>query len=262
MPQPAGPPGLDLEVAALKDRYAGVREAAALPGADARAVREGAFAELDTAVDVLGAMRAGPAPGWSQAGGSGPEALLTERRLLRAVFQDAPVPMFLLGPDATVQRVNTRAADLLGSGPGYAVGKLFTAFVDLPARAAVQSQLAAVARTGKTRRIQCRLLHPDGPAGTELTVGLAQVRGDGNQLVVVARGPGAGPGPRDRRGSGGQRQAARRPGPGRRPGQPGPPHGGDDPPLRPGHVRDQAVPGKRDLQRIGDSAALRPAAGQ
>ena len=193
MPQPAGPPELDLEVAALKERYAGLRQAAALPGADARTVLEAAFAELDTAVDVLGAMRAGPAPGPSQASGPGPEALLTERRLLRAVFQDAPVPMFLLGPDATVQRVNTRAAELLGSGPGYAVGKLFTAFVDLPARAAVQSQLAAVARTGKTRRIQCRLLHPDGPAGTELTVGLAQVRGDGDQLVVVASGPGTGP---------------------------------------------------------------------
>ena len=64
--------------------------------------------------------------------------------------------------------------------------------MDLPSRAAVQSQLAAVARTGKTRRIQCRLLHPDGPAGTELTVGLAQVRGDGDQLVVVASGPGTG----------------------------------------------------------------------
>jgi serine phosphatase RsbU (regulator of sigma subunit)/PAS domain-containing protein len=192
MPQPVGPPGLDLEVAALKERYAGLRQAAALPGADARAMLEAAFAELDTAVDVLGAMRAGPATGPSQLGGRGPEALLTERRLLRAVFQDAPVPMFLLGPDATVQRVNTRAAELLGSGPGYAVGKLFTAFVDLPARAAVQSQLAAVARTGKTRRIQCRLLHPDGPAGAELTVGLAQIRGDGDQLVVVASAPGMG----------------------------------------------------------------------
>lgn len=193
MPQPAGPPGLDLEVAALKERYAGLRQAAAMPGADARAVLEAAFAELDTAVDVLGAMRARPAPGPSQAAGPGPESLLTERRLLRAVFQDAPVPMFLLGPDITVQQVNARAGELLGSGPGYAVGKLFTAFVDLPSRAAVQSQLAAVARTGKTRRIQCRLLRPDGPAGVELTVGLAQVRGDGDQLVVVASGPGSGP---------------------------------------------------------------------
>ena len=220
MPQPAGPPELDLEVAALKERYAGLRQAAALPGADARTVLEAAFAELDTAVDVLGAMRAGPAPGPSQASGPGPEALLTERRLLRAVFQDAPVPMFLLGPDATVQRVNTRAAELLGSGPGYAVGKLFTAFVDLPARAAVQSQLAAVARTGKTRRIQCRLLHPDGPAGTELTVGLAQVRGDGDQLVVVASGPGTGPDT----GTGADQAASAK-----SPGAPGPGAGPDSP---------------------------------
>jgi len=63
MPQPAGPPELDLEVAALKERYAGLRQAAAMPGADARAVLEAAFAELDTAVDVLGAMRAGPRTG-------------------------------------------------------------------------------------------------------------------------------------------------------------------------------------------------------
>jgi serine phosphatase RsbU (regulator of sigma subunit)/PAS domain-containing protein len=222
MPQPAGPPELDLEVAALKERYAGLRQAAALPGADARAVLEAAFAELDTAVDVLGAMRAGPAPGPSQAGGPGPEALLTERRLLRAVFQDAPVPMFLLGPDATVQQVNTRAAELLGSGPGYAVGKLFTAFVDLPARAAVQSQLAAVARTGKTRRIQCRLLHPDGPAGTELTVGLAQVRGDDDQLVVVASAPGTGADT----GTDGDQPASAKP-----PGTPGT-GGGPDSPAR------------------------------
>ena len=233
MPQPAGPPGLDLEVAALKERYAGLRQAAALPGADTRTVLEAAFAELDTAVDVLGAMRAGQLRP-SQAGGPGPEALLTERRLLRAVFQDAPVPMFLLGPDATVQRVNTRAAELLGSGPGYAVGKLFTAFVDLPARAAVQSQLAAVARTGKTRRIQCRLLHPDGPAGTELTVGLAQVRGDGDQLVVVASTPGTSTdtGPDADQPARAAGRSGRGPGRTRHgPGRPGPPHGGDDPPL-------------------------------
>ncbi len=195
MPQPSGPPELDLEVAALKERFAGLRQAAAMPGADAAAVLEAAFAELDAAVDVLGAMRAGPGPGPGQAGGPGPEALLAERRMLRAVFQDAPVPMFLLGPDATVQRVNTRASELLGSGPGYAAGKLFTAFVDLPSRAAVQSQLAAVARTGRIRRIQCRLLHPEGPAAAELTAGLARLRGEADQLVVVASGPGGEAGP-------------------------------------------------------------------
>lgn len=190
MPQPAGSPELDREVAALKERYAGLRQAAAMPGADAGAVLEAAFAELDAAVDVLGVMRAGPVPAAAQAGGAAPEALLAERRLLRAVFEDAPVPMFLLGPDATVQRVNAGASELLGSGSGYAVGKLFTAFVDLPTRAVVQSQLAAVVRTGRTRRIQCRLLRPEGPAETVLTAGVARVRGDGDQVVLVASIPG------------------------------------------------------------------------
>jgi serine phosphatase RsbU (regulator of sigma subunit)/PAS domain-containing protein len=195
MPQPSGPLDPDLEVAALKERYAGLRQAAGLPGADAGAVLEAAFAELDAAVDVLGAMRAAPASVPAPAGGPGPEALLAERRLLRAVFQDAPVPMFLLGPDATVQRVNARASELLGSGAGYAVGKLFTAFVDLPSRAAVQSQLAAVARTGRTRRIQCRLLRAEGPAAAELTAGLARLRGDADQLVMVATTPAEAAGP-------------------------------------------------------------------
>ncbi len=75
-----------------------------------------------------------------------------ERRLLHAVFQQAPVPLFLLGRDGTVRRVNSAGGDLLGSGPGYATGKLFTAFVDLPSRAAVQTQLAAALRTGETQQ--------------------------------------------------------------------------------------------------------------
>ena len=65
-----------------------------------------------------------------------------------------------------MQRVNTRASELLGSGSGYAVGKLFTAFVDLPSRAVVQSQLATVVWTGLDQgRIQCRLLRPEGLNG-------------------------------------------------------------------------------------------------
>jgi phosphoserine phosphatase RsbU/P len=200
MPQPAGSPGLDLEVAALKERYAGLRQAAAMPGADAGTVLEAAFAELDAAVEVLGAMRAGPVPAAGPAGGAGPEALLAERRLLHAVFEDAPVPMLLLGPDATVQRVNTRASELLGSGSGYAVGKLFTAFVDLPSRAVVQSQLATVMRTGRTRRIQCRLLGPEGPGEAVLTAGMVRVHGDGDQVVLVASaGPAGGEAPAEPR---------------------------------------------------------------
>ena len=74
--------------------------------------------------------------------------------------------MFLLERDGTIRRANRRAADLLGSRPGYATGKLLTAFVDLRSRAAVQTQLAAALRTGKPRRVQCALLSPDGPDGS------------------------------------------------------------------------------------------------
>ena len=71
---------------------------------------------------------------------------------------------------------------------------------------------------------------------------------------------GSGPGRRNRSQRGRRPRRDARPGNGT--GQPGPPHGGDDPPLRPGHVRDPAVPGERHLQRVGDPAALCPAAGR
>ena len=53
------------------------------------------------------------------------------------------MPLFLLGGDGTVRRVNAAAGDLLGSGPGYATGKAFTAFIDLPSRPAAATHFAA-----------------------------------------------------------------------------------------------------------------------
>jgi len=111
------------------------------------------------------------------------------------VFADAPVPLFLLGLDGTVHRANARASELLGSRPGYSTGKMFTAFVDLPSRAAVHSQLAAAARTGRSRQVSCRLLGPDGAVDTQLTVAVARPRGDADQLVVTASQAPASQGP-------------------------------------------------------------------
>jgi sigma-B regulation protein RsbU (phosphoserine phosphatase) len=128
-----------------------------------------------------------------------------ERRLLQAVFQQAPVPLFLLGLDGTVRRANSAAGQLVGSGPGYPTGKPFAAFVDLPSREAVQSQVAAVVRTGETRTLRCGMLAADGVAECEVTVSPVQARGDSGRLIVavhvpsVARpGPDSGPaGPQD-----------------------------------------------------------------
>jgi PAS domain S-box-containing protein len=107
--------------------------------------------------------------------------------LLRAAFQDAPVPLFLLTRDGTVQRVNKAAGDLIGAKPGYATGRPFTAFVNLPSRAAVNSQLTAVARTGKQRRIRCSLLAADGLVPSELIIGTVAVRGEADPLMVAVR---------------------------------------------------------------------------
>jgi len=180
MTESAGPD----QAADLQARYAALRQAARSPGAEPGDVLEAAFAELEAAIDLLlaSAPPAGPGPA-----APGPPADTTERTLLRAVFQDAPVPLFLVAGDGTVQRANRAAGDLTGARPGYATGRPFTAFVALPSRAAVHSQLTAVGRTGKPRRVRCRLVAEDGPVSCELVIGRAGLRGDSGPLIIAVR---------------------------------------------------------------------------
>ena len=183
-------PGANAQLTELEARYAALRQAAGSPGAEPGDVLDAAFTELEGAIDLLragGAAPSGPAaaaqdqhPG---AGGSDS----AERSLLRATFQDTPVPLFLLTRDGTVQRVNKAAGDLIGAKPGYATGRPFTAFVNLPSRAAVNSQLTAVARTGKPRGIRCSLLAADGLIPSELIIGTVAVRGEADPLIVAVR---------------------------------------------------------------------------
>ena len=144
-------------VAGLETRYAALRQAARSAGDDAGDVLEAAFTELEGAIDLLRAA----APG-GRGEPSGAPSDNAERGLLRAVFQDAPVPLFLITRDGTVQRVNRAAGDIIGAKPGYATGRPFIAFVTLASRAAVNSQLTAVGRTGKPRQIRCSLVAGDG----------------------------------------------------------------------------------------------------
>ena len=179
------------QVAELDQRLADLRRSAGLPGADPGAVLEAAFTELEGAIALLaGALAAGAGPAGRSAADS------SERRLLRAAFAEAPMPLFLLAPDGTVLRVNKSAGRLLGAKPGYATGRPFTAFVALPSRAAVQTQLTAVARGGKVRRTQCGMLGAAGTVRCEVVAGLVQVSGDPDQLVVAisADSTGAGSG--------------------------------------------------------------------
>src|SRR5262249_12837674 len=169
-----------------------LRQAATLGDAGLRATLDAALAELDAAIDALAAAHDG--------NGDGPppdeaalDALHAERRLLRALFHDAPVAPLLVERDGAGRRVNKAAGELLGTGSGYATGRPFTAFVNLPSRAAVDSLLTAVIRTGKPRQVRCELLTEAGTTQCELTAGLARPRGDTDQLIVAVREAGPPP---------------------------------------------------------------------
>jgi serine phosphatase RsbU (regulator of sigma subunit)/PAS domain-containing protein len=185
MSQGKGPGGSYADLSDLSGRLEALRQAAAMPGADPRSLLDAAFAELDAAFEALtkltetGQPESAPGPH---------DSLSAERALLRGVFQGAPAPLFVLEPDGTVRRANGRAGDLIGAPPGYATGRPLTAFVDLSSRAAVQSQLAAVARTGTPRRVECKLLGPDGPADATLLVDVVTLQ-EGARLLVVTAAP-------------------------------------------------------------------------
>jgi PAS domain S-box-containing protein len=178
------------QVAALTVRYAALRRAAGSKSADPGGVLEAAFTELEGAIDLLRGDGDGAAARDPREPGT--PADTAERSLLRAVFQDAPAPLFLVAQDGTVQRVNRAAGDLIGAKPGYATGRSFGAFVDMPSRAALNSQLSAVGRTGKPRRLRCRLIAEDGQVPCELVIGRVGIKGAGEDtgpLVITVLDP-------------------------------------------------------------------------
>jgi serine phosphatase RsbU (regulator of sigma subunit)/PAS domain-containing protein len=207
MPQDTRTNGSGTDLADLTERRDALHQAAAMPGADSRVLLDAAFAELDAAVEVLTKVTEAGQP--ESAPVAQPDSLGAERALLRAVFQHAPAPLFVLEPDGTVRRANGRAGDMIGAAPGYATGRALTAFVDLPSRAAVQSQIAAAARTGTARQVDCRLLGPDGPVDVTLHVDVIALH-DRTRLLVVAVASPANP-PRARtRGKSGRGKTADR----------------------------------------------------
>jgi serine phosphatase RsbU (regulator of sigma subunit) len=174
------------QVTGLTARYAALRQAAGSNSADPGGVLEAAFTELEGAIELLRGSEAGPRDPREP----GSPADTAERSLLRAVFADAPAPLFLIARDGTVQRVNRAAGELIGAKPGYATGRPFGAFVGLPSRAALNSQLTAVGRTGKPRRLRCSLLGEDGEIPCELVIGRVGIKGtsdDAGPLVITVR---------------------------------------------------------------------------
>jgi serine phosphatase RsbU (regulator of sigma subunit)/PAS domain-containing protein len=191
MPQDTRPNASPVDFADLAGRREALRQAAGMPGADPKALLDAAFAELDAAAEVMTRLTEASAAEPDQKTREASPDSSAERGLLRAVFQSAPAPLFVLEPDGTVRRANGRAGELIGASPGYATGRPLTAFIDLPSRAAVQSQLAAVARTGKARRVECRLLGPAGPFDASLMADVTTLQDGARLLVVTVTDPAA-----------------------------------------------------------------------
>ncbi|OLT38157.1 hypothetical protein BJF79_05315 [Actinomadura sp. CNU-125] len=209
------------EITELEGRIGELRQAAGLPEPDLRATLDAALVELELALSALRAM--GSEQGPEQGGSTAAE---NERRVLRTVFQDAPVPLFLLDRTSSVRRVNRQAATLLGVSAGYVSGKQFASFCDLATRAAVRSQLAAAVRTGRRRRVQVRFLGRERGIDAVVTLARVWIRGEPDPMVVVAAGaaspPQGGEATRPRpSGQAGGKQPAKDGGP--RPNEPGTP---------------------------------------
>ncbi|HEX9622890.1 MAG TPA: PAS domain-containing protein, partial [Streptosporangiaceae bacterium] len=164
----------------LKRRVAALRQAAGMPEAQARPLLDAALAELGAAVSELDrAESAGQPDDGGSSQGSG------DRRLLHAIFQQAPVALFVLGRDGAVRRANTAAAELVGTAQGYATGRSFAALVEPPSRAAVRSQLAAAVRTGEPRLLTCGLYGPAGVQQCRVMLRTVSVRGDDDRLLAT-----------------------------------------------------------------------------
>jgi serine phosphatase RsbU (regulator of sigma subunit) len=187
MPQGGRPDGALADLAGRRDA---LRQAVGLPGADPGSLVDAALTELDGAIDALGvALTAAPV----DRSDAPPDGLpgTAERRLLHAAFQRTPAALFLLEQDSTIRRANDRAAALLGFPAGYATGKPLTSFVDLPFRAALATQLAAVARTGADRKANCRVLTSTGPLDATLTAAAVELPGDPPLFMVTVAPVGA-----------------------------------------------------------------------
>ena len=171
------------EATGLRTRVGALRTAAGMPEAEPRSLLDAALAELDAAVTALDTTAASDGPDGDAVGQHGPTA---DRRLLQAIFQQVPVALFLLGADGAVRRANSAAAQLVGATPGYATGRSFAALVEPGHRAAVRSQLAAVARTGAQHVLSCGLYGPAGVRQCQVMIRTVNVRGDDDKLLVVA----------------------------------------------------------------------------
>jgi PAS domain S-box-containing protein len=170
------------DVAELRSRAAGLRQAARLPRAEPALLLDAALTELDAALGVLdsfdGTAESGP-DGQADSGGR------ADRRLLHAIFTTTPMPLYVVDRDGTVLRANAAASELLGAGSGYATGRQLATLVEPAASAALQSKLAGALRSGAGGELSCGVVGSDGVLPSELLIRPLTVRGEADRLLVA-----------------------------------------------------------------------------
>jgi serine phosphatase RsbU (regulator of sigma subunit)/PAS domain-containing protein len=191
-------PGAPDDVAGIRSRAAGLRQASRLPRAKPELLLDAALAELEAAIAALDG--AGGTAGASR-DGRGDTGVHADRRLLHAIFTATPMPLYLVDKDGTVLRANAAASELIGAGSGYATGRPLSTLVEPAARAALRSKLAAALRTGESGQLSGGVLGGDHVVPCELLIQPLAVRGDIDRLLVTV-------GPAANRGGGAREKAA------------------------------------------------------
>ena len=115
-----------------------------------------------------------------------------ERKLLRGVFTDLPVAVFVLERDAVVRRANRTASALIGASVSYATGKPFPVFLDIASRGPFRSHFAAVTRAGRARACRVRLLRKGEQIDVLLRITVMNLPGEPDPPLVVVALPACG----------------------------------------------------------------------
>ncbi|MFJ9744985.1 PAS domain protein [Streptomyces sp. WAC 01325] len=179
--------GFGEELADFVRRVAELKAARSATGEDLPTVLDAAIFELDHVADQLW-------PRYERLSSAGPPRTASadrqEQHLLRAVFQQFPLPVALVDREAVVRRLNLAATAFTGVRSGHATGRPLSGLLAHADRAAFRSQAAAVARGEGDRSLTVHLQqHPSAPVHASLTA--VRPSGEPHPTVLVVMQPGA-----------------------------------------------------------------------